>query len=645
MQMMMSIGTYVRRGRRVLRRAVLDERLHTLLRGAGYFLAGLCLSAASLGASVQPLPLGLLCAGLSGWPALLAALGSCGGYWIFWGNAGIPGMIWSAAGLIIAWGVGNRGIRQRTPLLEPALAALTVAMTGVAFQLWRDDRTPIPMYLLRIVLAAGSAGVFAVALERREAVANWLCCGLGVLALAQIAPWPWLDLGFVAAAAISAAGALPAAALAGLALDLSQISRVPMTAVLCAAYLIRLIPGLPVPVSRLAPALCYLPVMALSGVWAPQAVFSLLLGGVLSLLLPHRTPVARRRGETGVAQVRLELTAGVLAQAEQLLLQSDDAPVDEEALLRRAAETACAACPRRDCCPAQQQAQALPTHLLHRPPSEDELPAGCRKHGRLRQELLRAQEQLHTIRADRARRQEYRTALVQQYRFLAEYLQSLSDSLPRRAHPRQARFQPQVAVSTAGRQSANGDRCFWFSGTECRYYVLLCDGMGTGLGAAEAGRSAGEMLQKLLRAGFPPQYALRSLNSLLALLARGGAVTVDLAELELISGSVNVYKWGAAPSYLLAGTGAEKIGTATPPPGLSISEGRETVDRLSLRRGEALILFSDGVDGEDAIRRAAHAPDAPPGELAEKLLEYGRGDGTDDATAAVIRLFPLSTAT
>ena len=107
--------------------------------------------------------------------------------------------------------------------------------------------------------------------------------------------------------------------------------------------------------------------------------------------------------------------------------------------------------------------------------------------------------------------------------------------------------------------------------------------------------------------------------------------------MDLSTGTATLYKWGAAPSWVLKKSGAEKIGTATPPPGLSVEDARETVVRLSLRRGEVLILLSDGVEAGDALSRMELTPDAPPGELAQRLLECGCRGG-DDATAAVIRL-------
>ena len=168
--------------------------------------------------------------------------------------------------------------------------------------------------------------------------------------------------------------------------------------------------------------------------------------------------------------------------------------------------------------------------------------------------------------------------------------------------------------------------------------------MGTGLGAYMEGQEAARMLRQLLTAGFPAEYALRSANSLLTLSGKAGAVTVDLAEIRLDTGRVTIYKWGAAPSWVLRGTGAEKIGTAGPPPGLSVTEARETVERLSLRRGETLILFSDGVDAPGALRREGVSSQASAGELAARLLPAA-GEVGDDATVAVVRLSPAALST
>ena len=191
-------------------------------------------------------------------------------------------------------------------------------------------------------------------------------------------------------------------------------------------------------------------------------------------------------------------------------------------------------------------------------------------------------------------------------------------------------------MSTRSHREENGDKCIWFPGTGNDYYVLLCDGMGTGAGAARESREAAQRLEGLLRSGFPAEYALRSLNSLAVLRELGGCTTVDLVRLQLDTGKGTLYKWGAASSYLLKNGQLRKIGTAGPPPGLS-QQARETVDRLSLGGGEVLILLSDGAGEDMLLRTPWTAPEPSPGALAAAILERGALEG-DDATVAVVRL-------
>lgn len=638
-------GSYIRSAKRFARRLSASPGLRLPLKIAGCFLAGFCLSAASLRGQPQPLVLGALCAGIGGWLPIPFAFGAAVGYWHFWANAGLQGVIWTAAGLPVCALLGQRAIGHRMKLLQPALAALSVAVSGVLFQLWQGDNTSVAMYLLRIGIAFGSAMLFSVVLQRRDAVADWAAMAVAVLALAQIAPMPSLNLGIATATAMALMLPFPAVAMAGMALDLAGVTPVPMTAVLCLIFVLRLLPKLPGWSVCVLPAGVYMTVMLLCKQWDLVPMPALLTGTVAGLLLPRRPMVFHRRGATAAAQVRLELTAGVLAQMEQLLREVPQSPIDEETLIRKAAERACGACPCRKNCRQSEFLQELPIQLLHRPlVNTEELPPECRKRGRLLLELRRSQEQYRVMKADRDRHREYRSAVMQQYHFLTEFLRDVADTLPEQAEKQSARFQPKIAVRTAGKEPANGDQCVWFNGTGRKYYLLLCDGMGTGADAAEDAKGACQLLRRLLTAGFPAQYALRSLNSLCTLRGDTGAVGIDLAEISLDSGKAILYKWGAAPSWLLTELGAEKIGVAGTPPGLSVTDDRETAERVSLRRGETLILLSDGIAAQKAIPCVTNMHEAEPEALATAILQSGRGDGGDDATAAVVRLEPLYTA-
>lgn len=642
--MMITIQSYMRQGRHVLRRWALDPRLHLLGRASAYFFAGLFLSAASLANMAMPLAMGLVCA-CTGWSALLVTLGGCGGYLLFWGNAGYQGVLWCVAGLAVTLIPGQR-LERHMRLLLPALAGLIVSAAGVVFQMWLGDTTPVPIYLFRVVLGAASAALFVNVTRERNPVLDWLAWGVAVLALAQIVPIPQFSLGFLAAGILASAGAFPAAALSGLALDLAQITPVPMTAVLCGSFLVRFLSRCPRWVRCIAPAGVCIAVMGLCGQWDTAPMPGLLLGGTVGAFLPIPGKVAHRRGEMGAAQVRLEMAASVFSQTEQVLLEAPVIPVDEEALVARAAERACGGCPCRKGCKDARRIGQLPALILHKPLlTPEELPIVCRKSGRFLAELHRSQEQLRAIRADRERQREYRAAVVQQHQFLASYLQELSDQLSRRAESVTALYTPQVRVYGNRPEPDNGDRCLMFSGILCRYYILLCDGMGTGLGAVQEARTAGTMLRRLLTAGYPAEYALRSLNSLCALRDRAGAVTVDLAELQLDTGKAVIYKWGAAPSYLVTKLGAEKIGTAGPPPGLSVTDYREMTERLSLRRGETLVLVSDGIGEEEAMHCCIQHAGQTPGELATALMSCTQQTGQDDATVVTVRLNPGAAST
>ena len=146
------------------------------------------------------------------------------------------------------------------------------------------------------------------------------------------------------------------------------------------------------------------------------------------------------------------------------------------------------------------------------------------------------------------------------------------------------------------------------------------------------------MLRQLLSAGYPAELALQSLNSLCALRERAGAVTVDLLELELDTGKGMLYKWGAAPSYLVSRTGAEKLGVARPPPGLAVTDSSKVSEKLSLRRSQILLLVSDGIPEEEALRSCTENLDLELEELANTVLSCARVSGEDDATVIAVRL-------
>lgn len=628
--MIVSVETYLRRGIRQLHRLMLRPGVRLVVRFLGCWTAGFFLSAAGLAHASQPLAMGL-CASLSGWRVGAAALGSMLGYRFFWGSAGTQGIVWTGLGAILGLIPRNRQ-DFRFPLLLPVAAAFGVSAAGLAFQLFFKDDTTFGLYLLRVCTGALSPLLFSRQPSRREPIRQWLRRGAGVLALAQAAPVIWLNMGVVLCALTVCTCPLPGAVLAGLALDLARITPLSMTAVSCTAFFLGLIP-----VSRkwarcLTPAAAALLLMPLQASWDLYLLPALVLGGALGWLLPRPPGALRVRGGSGFAQVRLEVTAGVLTQLQQLLLEANDPPVAEEELLAKARDRACGSCVLAKTC--RERKLLAPVHL-HRPTE-----FACRRPARIQMQLQLCREQLYAMRLSRSRRAEYRDALVQQYQFLSACLRELADQLPGRPDTSSPRFRIRISSRCRSKDPANGDRCTAFPGTRCRYYVLLCDGMGSGLGAADNAQTVQELLQPLLSAGFPAEHALRSINSILALRGQAGAATLDLAEIRLDTGKARLYKWGAAPSYLVGRKDVQILGSASPPPGIRLESLRETVLPLTLNRGETLVMLSDGVCTREFQSPSAFSGDLSPSALAEALLKLGSAKGEDDATVAVIRLEP-----
>ena len=204
-----------------------------------------------------------------------------------------------------------------------------------------------------------------------------------------------------------------------------------------------------------------------------------------------------------------------------------------------------------------------------------------------------------------------------------------------------------AASRTREGQTVSGDTGAWFKGEDGALYLLLCDGMGSGPAAQRESSLAVRLLEQFLRAGVRPENALRTISAALAL--RGeeelGFTTVDLLRLDLFTGEGEIYKYGAAPTYVRKGGGVSRVTGASLPAGLAGGEGGgPDMSRIRLEPGDWVVLLTDGVTGggsdqwlRDAL--AAYQGDSPR-ELARAILEGGpeQGEAADDRTVLALRV-------
>ena len=138
----MMVETYLRRGQRQLEALALNPKARTAARAASCIGGGFLLSAVSLGGRPQPVAMGLICSAI-GWRALLMALGAILGYPTFWGAAGNMGIVWSAAGCVLALLVGSRQESREQPLMVPSIASFLAVVTGLGFRFLLQEEIPL----------------------------------------------------------------------------------------------------------------------------------------------------------------------------------------------------------------------------------------------------------------------------------------------------------------------------------------------------------------------------------------------------------------------------------------------------------------------------------------------------------------------
>ncbi|MBE6681421.1 MAG: DUF2029 domain-containing protein [Ruminococcaceae bacterium] len=190
----------------------------------------------------------------------------------------------------------------------------------------------------------------------------------------------------------------------------------------------------------------------------------------------------------------------------------------------------------------------------------------------------------------------------------------------------------------------SGDTVSLFESDNGYFYSIIADGMGSGKAAAATSRLSCVFLEKMLCIGASKNVCLEMLNNLLLSKNDETFSTVDMLEIDKLSGSAYFIKAGAAPSFVLRKNHLYKIASETPPVGIISSFSAEST-RFNLEKEDTVIMVSDGVVQSDAdavwlSEIIGPANDIQPAQLAARIIDKAKSikDRPDDTSVCVIRV-------
>ena len=258
--------------------------------------------------------------------------------------------------------------------------------------------------------------------------------------------------------------------------------------------------------------------------------------------------------------------------------------------------------------------------------------------GELRAYLLRRQYR-RLLEDDRAK-------AASQYAQLSELMQSAADGALRPVSTQPVHsYEVGLSLRPKRGERVSGDSAAHFETEDGTLCLLLSDGMGCGEEARRESALAVRLLERFLRAGVETSGALKTLNSALTLRAEVSEsfTTIDLLTLSLRDGAAEVYKYGAAPSYVKRGARVRRITGSCLPAGLQSADTRPETTGFTLEKGSFFVMLSDGVaDVNDdgwlmALLEKFQGDD--PQALASAILAAGRERRGGDDDCAVLALY------
>lgn len=209
-----------------------------------------------------------------------------------------------------------------------------------------------------------------------------------------------------------------------------------------------------------------------------------------------------------------------------------------------------------------------------------------------------------------------------------------------------------VASISKQKNEVSGDTYSLLDDENGKYFLILSDGSGTGQLAASYSKTAVDLTENLIQAGFENSTSVKLINSALMYKSMGEMLsTIDIVSLDLVNLIAEFYKIGAAPSFVKRSNYVEYIPSR--PIHLGCEEfSSDDIFKKELEDGDTIIMMSDGAyerlrnrgkDVKSLQEMIKGFKSRNPQELAELLMDEAykdcRGIINDDMTIMAAKIW------
>ncbi|MBQ8782610.1 MAG: SpoIIE family protein phosphatase [Clostridia bacterium] len=206
-------------------------------------------------------------------------------------------------------------------------------------------------------------------------------------------------------------------------------------------------------------------------------------------------------------------------------------------------------------------------------------------------------------------------------------------------------FKIAAAVKPATADGVSGDYYRSFKDSFSRQVVLLSDGMGTGTRAAVDSAFTCETFCNLLKSGLDVKTAAAAVNCAMLMKSTDESLsTVDLVIADPISANLQIFKCGAAPSFILKSGKVSVLEAESAPIGI-LDKVDMAKSEIAVSKGDIYLTVSDGITGDSwgwiSGELKAYQAESPA-DLAKHILtcacDRKLGKRADDMTVIAIEV-------